>query len=291
MPTPVSGLPVAVSPTGIEAAHLRRQKPTEVAREFEALLLTQLIGAMRRTVPSGGMLEASATRRMLDGAFDHEMARALVAGGGLGIARQIEAQIAGGKPRASSFSAAGAPPIGAASALARVDGGKVQVGAAAAAPVGPDVGGRAAAIATTDAPADDTALQTPLDGHLTSGFGIRRDPITGQRRFHPGVDLAAPRGTAIHAAADGEVVFSGWRGRGGNVVEVRHTNGLVTSYAHAERLFVRPGQKVGVGDVIATVGSSGRSTGPHLHFTARRGGQVIDPTTVFPRLGDGAEAG
>src|SRR5204862_5242659 len=116
----------------------------------------------------------------------------------------------------------------------------------------------------------------------SSPFGLRSDPFTGEPRFHAGVDVAAPRGAAIHAVADGEVVFSGWRHGGpGRVVEVRHADGLVTTYAHAERTLVRAGQHVVAGEVVATVGSSGRANGPHLHFAAARDGQAIDPSAFL----------
>jgi murein DD-endopeptidase MepM/ murein hydrolase activator NlpD len=131
----------------------------------------------------------------------------------------------------------------------------------------------------------------PVDGLLTSDFGIRRDPFTGDEDFHGGVDLAAPRGTPIRVAADGEVVFSGRRGASGNVIVVQHADGVTTSYAHAERALAVAGQEVVAGDVIATVGSSGRSTGPHLHFAARRNGQLIDPRELLPELGEGAGRG
>jgi peptidoglycan hydrolase FlgJ len=285
MPAALTGLLSPLWSGGDEAARIRQKSPRDIARDFEALLVTQMIAAMRKTLPTSGLLEPSAARRMLDGAFDHELARALVDGGGLGVAQQIEARIAGGALRASALRAHG---TAAATAEARVEP------AAEAAGVTSDIAVRASAAspALLDA-ADDLAapLQVPVDGRLTSGFGVRRDPFTGERRFHQGVDLAAPRGAPIRVAADGEVVFSGRRGRAGNVVEVRHADGLVTSYAHAERLLVVSGQKVGVGDVIATVGSSGRSTGPHLHFTARVDGQVIDPTKVLPTLGGRPVAG
>jgi murein DD-endopeptidase MepM/ murein hydrolase activator NlpD len=119
----------------------------------------------------------------------------------------------------------------------------------------------------------------PVEGEVTSPFGIRSDPFTGEPRFHAGVDVAAPRGSQIRAVADGEVVFSGWRrGGGGRTVEIRHADGLVTSYAHAEKTLVRAGQHVVAGDVLATVGSSGRASGPHLHFAASRNGQAVDPS-------------
>jgi murein DD-endopeptidase MepM/ murein hydrolase activator NlpD len=117
-------------------------------------------------------------------------------------------------------------------------------------------------------------------GRVTSGFGFRHDPITGRTTFHGGIDVAAPRGSAIHAVAAGEVVFSGRRGRAGNVVDVRDGD-VVSTYAHVQRTLVRAGQKVAAGDILATVGSTGRSTGPHVHFAVTRGGQSVDPAAVL----------
>jgi murein DD-endopeptidase MepM/ murein hydrolase activator NlpD len=115
---------------------------------------------------------------------------------------------------------------------------------------------------------------------VTSGFGVRRDPITGTRAFHRGIDVAAPRGSAIHAVASGEVTFSGRRGRAGNVVEVRDGD-IVSTYAHVARALVHAGQKVAAGDVLATIGSTGRTTGPHVHFAVTRDGQAVDPAAIL----------
>jgi murein DD-endopeptidase MepM/ murein hydrolase activator NlpD len=118
----------------------------------------------------------------------------------------------------------------------------------------------------------------PVDGaELTSAFGNRDDPFTGRRAFHSGFDFAAAAGTAIHAAAGGKVVFAGVRPDFGWVVEIDHGNGLSTRYAHASRLLVQAGALVMPGETIATAGSSGRSTGPHLHFEVLRNGAATDP--------------
>jgi murein DD-endopeptidase MepM/ murein hydrolase activator NlpD len=136
--------------------------------------------------------------------------------------------------------------------------------------------------ASSAAAIEPSATVLPVDGEISSPFGMRSDPFTGEQRFHAGVDVAAPRGTEIRAVADGEVIFSGWRRGGtGRVVEVRHADGLVTSYAHAERTLVRAGQHVVAGEALATVGSSGRASGPHLHFAASRDGQAIDPSGLL----------
>jgi murein DD-endopeptidase MepM/ murein hydrolase activator NlpD len=312
------------------------------------------------------MLQASSARRMLDGAFDAELARSITAGSQLGVARQLVAEIekrargaapsqseAGDAPTASiALAGNDAATSRGRTAVARVLGvGATDGVAAAIAKVcshhlaaviasissSDDTAGTIASVASDDmastkaSVASDDAASTiaslssddatstnasvsgdgtasvnagaasadggtttargeagssrarvvPVAGRVTSEFGLRRDPFTGKPHFHGGVDLAAPAGSAIRAAAEGEVVFSGRSGPSGNLVTVRHPDGLVTSYAHAARTLVRAGQKVAEGDVLATVGSSGRSTGPHLHFAVEKDGQEIDPAAFL----------
>lgn len=118
----------------------------------------------------------------------------------------------------------------------------------------------------------------PLPGaELGSPFGNREDPITGRRAFHAGLDFAAAYGTPIRAAAAGTVAFAGFHSAYGLTVEIEHGNGLLTRYAHASRLLVKQGTWVGPGDKVAEVGSTGRSTGPHLHFEVLRNGEALDP--------------
>jgi murein DD-endopeptidase MepM/ murein hydrolase activator NlpD len=283
VPDAISAASVFVpqTPTGDETRRrLSGKSPTEVAKEFEAVLLAQVISAMRKTIPDSGLMEASANRKMLDGAFDQEVARSLAAKGGLGIAEQIVGQIerqnAARAPGEATSSASAVAPIGiAARALEPTTRGL--------AAAGPGLGARASASRTSSAAAvESSATVLPVDGEISSPFGMRSDPFTGEPRFHAGVDVAAPRGTEIRAVADGEVVFSGWRRGGtGRTVEVRHADGLVTSYAHADRTLVRAGQHVVAGEALATVGSSGRASGPHLHFAAARDGQAIDPSGLL----------
>ncbi len=118
-----------------------------------------------------------------------------------------------------------------------------------------------------------------LGQHVTSSFGLRADPFTGALKEHDGLDLGATEGTPIHAAAAGVVRFAGKRGGYGNVVIVEHADGTETRYAHCRDLGVKPGDAVGAGQTIATVGSTGRSTGPHLHYEVRRDGRPVDPGT------------
>jgi murein DD-endopeptidase MepM/ murein hydrolase activator NlpD len=281
MSDPISAASVFVpqTPSGDETRRrLSGKSPTEVAKEFEAVLLAQVISAMRKTVPESGMLEASASRKMLDGAFDQEVARSLATKGGLGIAEQIVGQI---ERQQAAREATAATREATTATLGRAPAGVEASGHAAR------VIGRRPAAARTQSVAPPVGSQVailPVAGEISSPFGIRSDPFTGEPRFHSGVDVAAPRGSEIRAVADGEVAFSGWRrGGAGRVVEVRHGDGLVTSYAHAERTMVRAGQHVVAGEVVATVGSSGRASGPHLHFAATRDGQAIDPSGFLER--------
>ncbi|HZG38922.1 MAG TPA: peptidoglycan DD-metalloendopeptidase family protein [Nodosilinea sp.] len=117
----------------------------------------------------------------------------------------------------------------------------------------------------------------PANGNISSGFGNRVHPILGYSRFHAGIDFSASQGTPIYAADSGRVIFSGWYGGYGQTVIVDHGDGLSTLYAHASRLMVNEGQTVQQGQAIATVGSTGLSTGPHLHFEVRQNGNPVNP--------------
>lgn len=117
----------------------------------------------------------------------------------------------------------------------------------------------------------------PVMGRINSPFGWRRHPITRRRDFHTGLDIKAASGTAIRSAREGNVVYSGWMGGYGKVVVVEHSGGQSTLYAHCSSLLVRQGTNVSVGQNIARVGSSGRTTGPHLHFEVRNGNSPVNP--------------
>jgi murein DD-endopeptidase MepM/ murein hydrolase activator NlpD len=115
------------------------------------------------------------------------------------------------------------------------------------------------------------------NGFIDSYYGPRTDPFTGGREFHTGLDIDAPAGTPITSVARGIVSFAGVRNGYGNVVEVDHGNGYLTRYAHAEKLLVHVGEPVRTGQALALVGSTGRSTGPHVHFEVWYRGKVINP--------------
>jgi murein DD-endopeptidase MepM/ murein hydrolase activator NlpD len=123
-------------------------------------------------------------------------------------------------------------------------------------------------------------MRQPVLGHLTSSFGMRFHPILGFSRMHQGMDFGAPMGSPIVAATDGVVRFAGWHGGHGNYVRLNHSGGIETGYAHMSRIIARPGEHVRQGQLIGYVGSTGLSTGPHLHYEVFRNGAAINPASM-----------
>lgn len=124
-------------------------------------------------------------------------------------------------------------------------------------------------------------MASPVPGVESSGFGWRRDPINRRSKFHKGTDFRADRGTPVYAAGRGVVAFTGRQHGYGKTIYVDHGGGLVTRYAHLHRIEVERGMPVDAGGLIGQVGSTGRTTGPHLHFEVRIEGRAVDPTLAM----------
>ena len=121
-------------------------------------------------------------------------------------------------------------------------------------------------------------LKAPMDYYyVSSKYGYRKDPITKKKRFHPGIDLAGTWHEDVQAPADGTVIFAGRNGGYGNLVKISHKYGIVTAYGHLQKVLVRPGQKVTIGKIIGKMGSTGRSTGQHLHYEIYIDNKHVDP--------------
>lgn len=128
--------------------------------------------------------------------------------------------------------------------------------------------------------------RNPLDGgSLTSGYGMRTHPVLGGRRAHKGIDLAAPTGTPVYASADGVISKADWFSSYGLYISIEHGGAIQTRYGHLSRLNVAAGQQVRKGDLIGYVGSTGRSTGPHLHYEVRIAGASVNPTPYMNGTG------
>jgi murein DD-endopeptidase MepM/ murein hydrolase activator NlpD len=277
------------SAAGRDEAEARR-----VAAEFESLLLAQLTSALGPSSDDNedDLFQSSATdlyRQM----FGEQMAITMAHSGGIGLADmmldKVGARQDGGRPAAPGIKHAiemarlvrrEAVEGSTDTPAARVEAEPAEVvaeikGAGSRRPrriLEPPV----TAAGSAGAPGP-VSLQMPVEGRVSSRFGSRRDPIRGGHRQHQGVDIAAPRGTPIGAAAAGEVIFAGRQRGYGNTVVIKHADGRQTRYAHAERLLVTAGDRVGAGQTIATVGSTGRSTGPHVHFEVVDGDRHVDP--------------
>ncbi len=240
---------MAIDPTGIAttlAHQAGRATPEagpdnlEAARAFEGYLVEMMVQQMRKTIPEG--IFQSTGVDMFSGMFDQAVAKEIAAAGGFGLAEVMMAQMSGTDP--SSLSMAVEPGLGSARET----------------PLAPFASG-----------------DLPADGVVTSQFGYRKDPFTGERQFHRGIDIAAPMGSDIRSLAAGTVTMAEDRPGYGLVVMVEHDDGWRSLYAHCEATQVRPGQRIEAGETIASVGSSGRSTGPHLHLELHSSGHAVDP--------------
>ncbi|MFN7927440.1 MAG: peptidoglycan DD-metalloendopeptidase family protein [Blastocatellia bacterium] len=240
----------------------------QTALQFEALFLKQLTAALNPPQEEGeDSLFSSTGADMYKQMFSDHIAQVMADNGGIGLADTILRQL---QEKAEAKNAALERAIDTAKSL------QEEKPAAA-------VASEVLQAEVSEVSAAPMPLHAPLEGRITSGFGLRNDPINGHLRQHHGIDIAAPRGTAIGAAAAGTVVFAGRRGGYGNTVIIEQADGKQTLYGHADQLMVRVGDEVAAGQQIATVGSTGRSTGPHLHFEVRENGQSVNPVTTYAK--------
>ena len=236
-------------------------KIREVALQFESMLLAQMLRELQPAM-SGEDDDSDNSFNLgpLADAVTVELSLALSRAGGMGLADALTRAM----DRQTS------PSRGAASGLLAMPEAMAL----------PASGGVEPVIQPTAQPAfglEPGMVPTPSAARISSAFGWRTDPINGQSRFHHGTDVPLVNGHEVRAAAAGTVTSVSERSGYGLVVVVAHENGVETRYAHLSAADVRPGDSVARGGVIARAGSSGRSTGPHLHFEVRDGGQPVDP--------------
>jgi murein DD-endopeptidase MepM/ murein hydrolase activator NlpD len=237
-----------------------RAKIATMAQEFEAMLLLQMVRQMRQSMLEDEEEPMGLGNETMTDTFDVEFSRYLAKAGGIGLQRVIKQQIE--EPPAKEATPTALPLNVAPTAL----------------PIGPTL-----MPLTPPGRDSDPGLAMPIEGVKTSSFGWRADPLNGKRKFHAGVDVRAAYGTEVPAAGAGTVTFAGERGGYGLMVTVEHDNGVETRYAHLASTAVQAGQTVAAGDVLGRVGSTGRSTGPHLHFEVLRDGERVDPEDVAVR--------
>ena len=226
-----------------------------VAEEFEALFLNYMLSVMRETIDDSGLTEKGPGQGIYTELFDQEVARSLAGRGALGISDILIRKLSEKAEPAESEAGKGVVPQR----------------------PSPSEGG--------DRVREEEGIpdfRMPVQAHVSSAYGIRQDPFTRDLRLHRGVDIAAPEGMEVHPACAGVVVSSGYEQGYGNTVVVRHPGGFETRYAHLNTLKVNAGDQIQLSGVLGTVGSTGHSTGPHLHFEVVRNGNQMDPEALLP---------
>lgn len=231
------------------------QEPKAAATELASLFILQVLQAMRRTVPKDGMFNKSFAQDTYVAMFDQEIAQHIAQREDLGLNALLQRQL---KQPAADHPTTGRP-----------------------APLSSLSKGAAMQMYRQRGEPPDALFIPPLAGQQTSGFGRRWHPIHQDERFHHGLDIAAPSGSTIRAAATGQVVLSGTQPDYGNVVILQHPHGYTTLYAHNTENLVAVGDTVHQGQPIATVGRTGNATGPHLHFEIQQDGARLDPVPLL----------
>ncbi len=283
----------------------KEAKLREACQGFESVFISKLFNQMRATVPKDGLLHGQYEDQYYS-MFDKAMCDKMAEGGGIGLADMMYRQLRG-KVLGKNAGAAGQGdilpanrPVGTGEvftpatdripqAASGSEGGHRSVAAQHFLP-SPGLGlapshvpaatGREAAEAQAGSP-----MAAPVTGEISSEYGWRTDPFKKRGAWHAGMDIAAAEGDPVAACWDGTVVFAGTKGGYGNVVEVRHAGGWKSVYGHLRGYSVREGDRVAAGGKIAEVGSTGRSTGPHLHFELRREDGTVDPKGMLAQAG------
>ncbi len=279
-------LPPVASPFGVETERIkshisasgkapvetRRNQLKSATQEFEALFLSYMLKVMRSTVDSEKEDDSSSLGKdIYMDMFDNEIALNIARVRGLGIGEMLYRQLT------APNMAVGDSKSDLLSKRDNTDSPSMPLATSL------DSGSDSPPLETLRTTGGATFV-TPVEGVLTSAYGPRKDPLTQESQFHRGLDIAASPGTPFRAAQSGIVVFSGFLGAYGNTIILEHADGSRTLYAHAAKLLVTGGANVQAEQEIGIVGSTGRSTGAHLHFELQRRGLKADPRELLTSL-------
>ena len=215
----------------------------EACAEFESLFIYQVMKQMRKTIMKSGLTSGGKGEEIFTSMMDQELSKLMSSRQGLGLRDVLIEQLTGEEVLPRSIAT-------------QTYSKNLTVGE------------------------HGQLFVLPVFGSISSPYGWRADPFTGERDFHHGIDVSSHTGSEVYAAGAGQVIFSGWKKGYGKVVEVEHQDGLSTLYAHNSKNLVKEGERVAKYQIIAMVGSSGKSTGPHLHYEVRRNGEPINPIKV-----------
>jgi murein DD-endopeptidase MepM/ murein hydrolase activator NlpD len=232
----------------------------KVSQEFEAVFIGHLLKVMRETIEESGLLEGGFGKSTYTELFDQEVSLSLARRGALGISNLLYKNLSEKIGNTEKQQSDQTP-----------DGDATGSSSISASP------SRNASDAQNLSEEEIPDFQLPVRAPISSVFGMRKDPFSHQAKFHKGLDLSAPEGMNVVPALAGTVVFAGYMNGYGNTVVVQHSGELQTRYGHMGSLAVRVGDTVDSQNTLGTVGSTGRSTGPHLHFEVIRNGRAVDP--------------
>jgi murein DD-endopeptidase MepM/ murein hydrolase activator NlpD len=255
----------------------------EAVHQFESYLVQMMVREMRKSVPKG-MFDSPSMEMFVD-LLDQSLAEQITESGGLGFADALERSLGMRDMEESDLLSGGSFSSQIEKALGGQSGMSSNALSARSLHSIASVEGLEhlplPKLPSSDifqgVPAVSEKAIFPVEGRISSRFGHRIDPLDGHEAHHKGLDIAATEGTPIKAMRSGTVTFSGTRGGYGKVVIIDHGNGLESRYAHCAHLDVRVGQHISAGAPIATVGSTGRSTGAHLHLEVRKNGTAVNP--------------
>jgi murein DD-endopeptidase MepM/ murein hydrolase activator NlpD len=228
-----------------DCAKEEEKKLREACSEFEALFIYMVMKQMRKTIPQTKLIDGGKGEEIFTSMMDEELSRQMSLRQGLGLKDVLVEQLSGKRKGVLPRSIVN------------------------------ETYSKNHSLEEYNQP-----FTLPVFGSVSSPYGWRKEPFSGERDFHHGIDITGPSGSEVYAAGEGRVVFSGWREGYGRVVEVEHQDGLSTLYAHNAKNLVKEGDWVARYHAIALLGNSGRSTGPHLHFEVRRNGEAFNPTKV-----------
>lgn len=241
----------------------QKEELRKVSQEFEAVFIAYMLKVMRETIEESGLTEGGPGKSIYTELFDQEIAQSMSKRGMLGISDLMYRNLVDSVVKEDSGEKNAAMP---------------EQEAAPAAPKPVPEGKHE----TNDGKVREISrMQLPVAAPVSSAFGPRQDPFTQRKTFHKGLDLAAPEGMKVVPALPGKVIATGYEKGYGNYVFVQHSEGLQTRYGHLGEVHVKSGDTVTTDHSLGTVGSTGRSTGPHLHFEAVRMGTPVDPLPAF----------
>jgi murein DD-endopeptidase MepM/ murein hydrolase activator NlpD len=237
----------------------QRNELKKVSQEFESVFIAYMLKVMRETIDESGLLEEGFGKSIYTELFDQEVSRSMAQRGALGIGDLLYRNLTAAKT-VDDFQSAVPPADVPAS--------------------GPQQPSQASPTDSENSNRNEgeiSDLQLPLLAPVSSAFGLRQDPISHQVKLHKGLDLAAPEGMKVIAALPGTVVSAGYEKGFGNTVLIQHAGGLQTRYGHLGSISVKAGEIVSEQKTLGTIGNTGHSTGPHLHFEVIRMGKPVNP--------------